>query len=298
MKTIVIGEEGVSTQFDVHSFGQGEPHVFFTAGIHGNEVTGVYVAQKLIRHLEENPPIRGSVNVIPVVNVTAMRCMQRRSPFDSVDLNRVFPGDGDASISYRLADKVWRETEGADYLIDLHCCGAHGLPYMLSVYTESERIRDLMSRITMPVAVHSDGTGGQLFLKSARDRNQAASIIELPGGGGDGAINLPVAEQCFAALVDLLRSFGILPGEVEGKAPSFYGTLLDANCANAGLWMPEIKRGETVVEGQVIGTIADTSGATVTKPVLSPAAGYAMSVRPASYVRADDLWVMTYVVAE
>ncbi|HWQ57536.1 MAG TPA: hypothetical protein VN540_00835, partial [Clostridia bacterium] len=101
----------------------------------------------------------------------------------------------------------------------------------------------------------------------------------------------PIAKQCFAALIDLLRSYGMLPGAVEGRSPAFYGTLLDAECGRAGLWMPDIKKGDCVAEGQTIGTV---DGA----PVLSPAAGMAMSVRPASYVRAEDLWVMTYVQPE
>lgn len=291
MRTITVIENGVSVQFDVHSFGQGAPRVFFTAGVHGDEVTGVYVAQKLIERLAEHPPLRGRVDVIPTVNTAAMRCMQRRCPFDNVDLNRVFPGDANKSISHRLAQAVWRETEGADYLVDLHCCGAHGLPYFLSVYSEAERTRELMSRITLPIAVHSDGTEGQLFLKAARERNQAACIIELPGGGGNGAVNLPVAGQCLAALIDLLRSFGMLPGEVEGEAPTFYGAPLDAECGGAGLWMPAVKMGETVCEGQVIGTLDN-------KPVPAPASGMATSVRPAAYVRAGNQWVMTYAVPE
>lgn len=50
MKTITIEEYGVNTQYDVYTFGSGEPHITFTAGIHGNEVSGIYVAQRLIGH--------------------------------------------------------------------------------------------------------------------------------------------------------------------------------------------------------------------------------------------------------
>lgn len=56
MKTITIEEYGVNTQYDVYTFGSGEPHITFTAGIHGNEVSGIYVAQRLIGHFIKNPP--------------------------------------------------------------------------------------------------------------------------------------------------------------------------------------------------------------------------------------------------
>lgn len=81
MKTITIEEYGVNTQYDVYTFGSGEPHITFTAGIHGNEVSGIYVAQRLIGHFIKNPPVKGTVKIIPTVNAAAMRCMQRRSPF-------------------------------------------------------------------------------------------------------------------------------------------------------------------------------------------------------------------------
>lgn len=170
MKTVTIEEYGVNTQYDVYTFGSGEPRITFTAGIHGNEVSGIYVAQRLIGHFIKNPPVKGTVKIIPTVNAAAMRCMQRRSPFDAVDLNRVFPGSESGSISHKLAASIYSETADADILVDLHCCGQHGLPYILSVYSESAKVRNLVSRITMPIAVHSEGLGGQLFTESCRKR--------------------------------------------------------------------------------------------------------------------------------
>lgn len=79
MKTVTIEEYGVNTQYDVYTFGSGEPRITFTAGIHGNEVSGIYVAQRLIGHFIKNPPVKGTVKIIPTVNAAAMRCMQRRS---------------------------------------------------------------------------------------------------------------------------------------------------------------------------------------------------------------------------
>ena len=193
MKTVTIEEYGVNTQYDVYTFGSGEPRITFTAGIHGNEVSGIYVAQRLIGHFIKNPPVKGTVKIIPTVNAAAMRCMQRRSPFDAVDLTRVFPGSESGSISHKLAASIYSETADADILVDLHCCGQHGLPYILSVYSESAKVRNLVSRITMPIAVHSEGLGGQLFTESCRKRAQAACIIEIPSGAGDGAVNLTYA---------------------------------------------------------------------------------------------------------
>lgn len=290
MRTVTVEENGVLGAFDVYSFGKetDAPRVVITAGIHGNEVTGVYTAHLLIDYLKEHTLLRGEVCVIPAINRTAMRCMQRRSPFDGVDLNRIYPGDENGSFSYRLAHAVWEQTQDADLLVDLHCCSQHGLPYILALYGESERTKALCSRITLPRCIQSQGSAGQLFVESTRRREQAACIIELPSGAGDGALNLPVAEECLAALLDLLRASEMLASPAEGPTPAFYGPLLDVDCPCAGLWLPHVQRGGALEQGQIIGHL---DGA----PVLSPAAGMAMSVRPASYVFAEDLWAVTYV---
>ncbi len=293
METIVIEENGVAAAFELHAFGTAAsgPRLFFTAGIHGNEVTGVYVARMLIDHLEAQPLLRGEVRVIPAVNAAAMRCMQRCNPFDGEDLNRIFPGDAAGSISHRLAAAVWERTASADALVDLHCCGQHGLPYILALHGESPAARELARRIPLPRCVQSYGSAGQLFVESARRRGQASCIIELPSGAGEGAVNLETAQMCFHALLDLLRSYGMLAGEVSGASPAFFGPLLDADCERAGFWRPRVRRGEAIAKGQLIGTL---DGA----PVAAPEAGAAMSVRPPSYLRANDLWAVVYVQPE
>lgn len=272
---------------EVHRFGSGAPHICFTAGIHGDEVTAIYTARKLIAYLTENPPLRGSVTILPTVNLPAMRIMRRRNPFDDLDLNRVFPGDAEGSFACRLADAVWKIVADADYLIDLHCCEHHKLPYILSVYPESEQIRDLVRRITLPTAVLSAGDGGQLFLEAFRRRGQVTCLIELTSGDSYGAINLPVAEQGFAALLDLLRSEGIAAGEVQGTAPKFYGKLKNIP-APAGLWMPVVQNGQTVRQGDTVGEVDG-------KPVIAPADGMIMRVTPCSYLMGTDPRAVVYL---
>lgn len=214
--------------------------------------------------------------------------MQRRSPFDAVDLNRVFPGSESGSISHKLAASIYKETADADILVDLHCCGQHGLPYILSVYSESAKVRDLVSRITMPIAVHSEGLGGQLFTESCRKRAQAACIIEIPSGAGDGAVNLKFADVCFNGLMDMLKSEGVAAGKVEGHAPTFYGKLIDINAPHAGLWQPEKEIGAAIRAGERIGRMDATD-------VYAPADGMLIACLPCGYYLDDKPYIGMYV---
>ena len=172
--------------------------------------------------------------------------------------------------------------------MDLHCCGQHGLPYILSVYSESSKVRNLVSRITMPIAVHSEGLGGQLFTESCRKRAQAACIIEIPSGAGDGAVNLKFADVCFNGLIDMLKSEGVAAGKVEGHAPTFYGKLIDINAPHAGLWQPEKEIGAAIRAGERIGRMDATD-------VYAPADGMLIACLPCGYYLDDKPYIGMYV---
>ena len=93
--------------------------VGITAVIHGNELNGISVVQKLIKNIDPKK-LTGTIVCVPVSNVPAYISRQRDFS-DGVDLNRIMPGDqwgNESSIyAYRLISKVINEF---DYLIDLH----------------------------------------------------------------------------------------------------------------------------------------------------------------------------------
>ncbi len=289
-KIIDIEDAGALARLEVFTFGQGKPGIVITAGIHGNEVTGVYAARRLIELLMLEPPINGSVTVIPCVNPTAMRCMQRRSPFDSEDMNRIFPGNATGSLTHKTAYAVWELSQDADMIVDLHCCGQHGLPYILSTYDKHPPSLALARSIPLDIAIRSQGSEGQFFTECCR-RNQAALVIELPSGPSSGSVNLPVAGLCIDALLSLLRKHGIIRGVPSGGAPVFYGPLCDIDAPRSGLWRPWVQRGAHAEKGQVVGTLDG-------EEVTAAEACFITSVRACGYVFADEPWVVIYAVPQ
>ena len=77
-------------ELEFHLFGEGSPQVFFTGGIHGGEATGIYVVQKVLAFLEENELLKGSLSIAH--RQSSSQALQRTSPYDNLDLNRIFPG--------------------------------------------------------------------------------------------------------------------------------------------------------------------------------------------------------------
>lgn len=290
MRTVTITDSGAISTFDVHQFGSGSPHIVFTAGVHGDEYGGIYVAERLLELFYQNPPQKGTVTIIPRCNPAASRCGKRRSPFDGVDMNRIFPGDEKASITHRVAAALWEETASANYIVDLHCCGQHGTPYILSTFEEHPKAAALAQMITMDVIIRSEGTPGQLFTTACRARGQAALVIEIPSGPSTGTIHEAATERVYQAVLDMLCAMEVLPGQVSGSAPVFYGPLTDVNAPEAGLWKPSACKGTIAEQGHVLGRMGE-------QDVVMPEKGVVMAVRPKGYLFTDDLWAVIYAPA-
>jgi murein peptide amidase A len=73
-------------------FGNSSPVVLVIAGIHGDEISGCYVAEQLIAHLRTSPPGDGTGAVAIIARANPDGCVKRnRTNAHGVDLNRNFP---------------------------------------------------------------------------------------------------------------------------------------------------------------------------------------------------------------
>src|SRR5947208_8669382 len=97
------------------------PTLALIAGTHGDEVAPVIALQRVRRELD---PVRlaGTVLLVHVANLPSfLRRTIYYSPIDGKNLNRVYPGKRDGTVSERIADAITREIiERADYLVDIH----------------------------------------------------------------------------------------------------------------------------------------------------------------------------------
>lgn len=95
------------------------PTLGLTAAIHGDELNGINVIQRLFADIDV-AELRGTVVAIPVVNIPGFN-RQQRFFADGSDINHLMPGkeNGNASqvYAYRLVNRFLKYV---DYLLDLH----------------------------------------------------------------------------------------------------------------------------------------------------------------------------------
>ena len=104
----------------VHGADDG-PVLALIAGTHGYEYPGITALQRLRKSLDPSD-VSGTIIMVHVANLPSFlgRTIYY-SPVDGKNLNRMYPGDAEGSLSQRIAHIVTSEViDRADFLIDLH----------------------------------------------------------------------------------------------------------------------------------------------------------------------------------
>lgn len=114
LKTKIMEETKYETEI-VYSSDYSRPEVLIIAGIHGNEVAGIYAVEELIYR----DYLKNTV-YIPRANIRAVEENKRTTHY-MLDLNRVFPG-GQETDTHRLAGEIFDFIEeiSPSIIIDIH----------------------------------------------------------------------------------------------------------------------------------------------------------------------------------
>ena len=90
MNTTTLGYSVSGLPISAFQWGEGVPHVLILAGVHGDEVEGVYVGQGLLGEFHKKFPYNMKLTLIPLFNPDGV-LQQRRTNEHLVDLNRNLP---------------------------------------------------------------------------------------------------------------------------------------------------------------------------------------------------------------
>jgi len=141
---------------------QAGPAVFVSAAIHGDEIIGTAVIQRLARSLKAGA-LSGTVLLVPVANIFGFMSHSRYLP-DRRDLNRSFPGSPGGSLAGQLAHIFYREVVARCALgIDIHSAAIHryNLP-QIRIEAGNRKLVELAMAFGAPVIIESPLRDGSL----------------------------------------------------------------------------------------------------------------------------------------
>jgi len=298
----VTGDDGVAVSLPIivlrgHS---SRPRVVLMAGVHGDEYDGILALQELARELDPTQ-LHGAVVVVPVANPLAFAAAQRRTPEDDIDLNRVFPGRPDGSVTERLADLLYqRLLRQADLVFTLHGATSSG---ELAPWIEFLNLPTPLGRITYEAA-RASGFPDLIALPRLPGTLQTAladdGIPVIEGEvGGRGATRRANVDYYKERARDVLWHARLLNGqaptgtEIEPRIWALHSVRAGAS----GLLLKEKGLRDEVHTGDRVGTVVDLTGAVVAD-VRATCSGIIGSVREHSGVRPDDTAFIVWAAAE
>ena len=238
------------------------PTALLTGANHGDEYEGPIALQNLAAELDD-AEINGRVIIVPFMNYPAFKAGTRTSPIDRGNLNRVFPGRPDGSVTEKIADYFQRVLlPQSDVVLDFHSGGRtlDFLPFAcihrLPDADLEARARAAMLAFGAPYSMvlrEIDAVG--MYDTAAEEMGKVFVSTELGGGGTASARTAAIAIN---GCRDFLRHSGILKGKVEQR-PSVLLDMPSGDCfvfsEGAGLVEYRADLGDHVEQGAVLARI-------------------------------------------
>lgn len=240
--------------------------VLITAGIHGCEFPCIQTVIELAKEIDPKD-VYGNIMLIHPVNTQAFaEKVSAVVPEDNKNINRVFPGNKEGSISDQIAHFLTHEcTDKADFYIDLHGGDLHELVIDYVYYPgigEEEVInfsKEIASILDVEYMVKSNATTGAY--NSAAIRGIPSILIER---GGRGIWSREEVDKYKKDVRKALNKLEVLKEDdidhKNVKSKVEISNAIYVNSEKAGCWYPEVRPDDLINEGELLGTIRDFFG--------------------------------------
>lgn len=194
------------------------PTALLTGANHGDEYEGPLALQNLANSLKPED-IKGRVIIVPALNYPAFRAATRTSPIDGCNMNRIFPGKPDGSVSEKIADYFEHTLiPMADYVLDIHSGGKtlNFIPFaaahVLADKIQQQACVEAMEAFNAPYSLMLEEIDSVGMLDTAvEDQGKVFVSTELGGGGSASAMTSSIAIK---GVKNFLVHSGILQGEL------------------------------------------------------------------------------------
>lgn len=276
------------------------PKLALVAGVHGNELNGVFVLSRLASFLKrvaageaQGQELCDRVLVVPAVNVLGVNTRNRRWPFDGTDINRMFPGYDAGETTQRIAHAVMEVTRQAYYRVDIHTSNLdfEELPQVrLYAATPAERTSAILFGLPAVVERPLNAIVSSTLAISWRAHEGENFVIQA---GLAGVLQTHHCERLFRALVTFLHRTGIVRGThlSEEEDVHYFGVdqSLPVISATAGLFVSRLEVGRWVRAGEVLGQVFGGFEGDLLAEIHAPLSGLLSGLRRQPMLYEGDL---------
>ncbi len=275
-----------------------------TGGLYPTEYCGVEAASRLYRNLEPER-LRGRFISVPVVNMHSFQWRTRwinlrstgTTPFDGKNVNNVFPGSPEGSLSDRIAHTLFKVLRRCDMHVDFR---GGDLPESHLVHTIQLRVGRPIDEKTLmmakvfglPYVLPGTPMIGHTSPSTMIHEAVQAGVASIISEAGLGYRTQPLDEFISAHVdgtLNLLKHHGMIDGEPSRPENQRFLDMewVAVTASEAGVFHAHADYGDTLSVGQIIGKITGLDGSTLAE-VRSPVNGVVHTMYPQRLVFPGD----------
>ncbi len=257
-----------------YRFGSGSPSIAIVGGIVGHNLDQMFTASKLVDFLrrktnENRDFVKGSILIIPAVNVFALNMAEKYWPLDNTDIDAMFPGYELGETTQRIAYMLFEKLKGFNYgvILEGRKDQAVCMPYMKLLKSGYESIEDAKSfglrfihyKELSPMDTATLAYNWQVW------NTKTFSIV----WGRSSTINENDSSIIKDSIVRFMSKKNVIDHPVFEGANS---NITDRSkievikSSHAGIFLPEATPGKSVIKGEFLGYIKHSmEGSTLEK---------------------------------
>ncbi|WP_161597175.1 succinylglutamate desuccinylase/aspartoacylase family protein [Dyadobacter flavalbus] len=247
------------------------PVFSIVAGIHGYEYPPIMATQQIMAEIDPDK-LKGTLLIVPVANTAAFfgRTVFY-NPADGKNLNRVFPGKPEGTVSERLAHLITTQIiVRSTVFLDVHAGDAGEDLTDFVCYYDNQNTPEqtalasrLAERAGFPLLVVypfnlSKTEPAEYAFKHATQQGITALSMEA---GKLGGVQHKSVQRIKTGIYNILRELGMYPSaDKPAPRPVILNRQHYIKSPEKGIFYSDLKSGDTVSKGQKIGMITDVFG--------------------------------------
>jgi predicted deacylase len=254
-----------------------------TAGVHGYEYPPIIAAQELTKYLQPTE-MKGTVILVHVANVEGFLGHRLRvNPLDNKNLNRVFPGSENGTITEKIAFEISNQViKKCDYFLDIHAGDANSELRPYSGYYNYSDVASLSAEgkamamalgFEFIVQFGNENKVPEQSIYCSREairQNIPAVDIECGGFGQAGPLEI---QYIVGAVKNLFSHLDIQKGPKPSVSNHvFIKNRTDVVSTHTGIFYTRIKAGDYIRKGMLLGYVTDFFGNHLSD-IIAPADG-------------------------
>ena len=276
------------------------PVLSLTAGIHGTEYVPIIALQELMNEIAPKD-LSGTLIMVHVANIPAfLNRSVYLSALDQKNMNRIFPGKEDGTISERIAFKLFNEVIlKSDYYIDLHGGEFNEKLVDFLYFFYGCPDGDLCEKsILMAHAMGNNYLNPVKFDEHFGPQSTGPAIFEafksgipsiLAEFGDQGKVDSEELESTMKGIINVMRTIGMLEGETFiNDHPLYFAENLLIRTKYDGIFRLCIDKGLSVSQGTLLGYTCDYWG-NILEEYRAPFSGIVARTTSAPLVRNGEI---------